>query len=95
MNKNFQQYLIFFITLVFLSCTTSENQVIQESKTAQERDQTENSKKKVIVFFGNSITAGFGLEISDAFTTLIQARLDSMNAGYQAFVAGDRSQRCD
>jgi acyl-CoA thioesterase-1 len=43
---------------------------------------------KNIVFFGNSLTAGYGLDISEAFPALIQSRLDSLKFPYKAINAG-------
>lgn len=44
--------------------------------------------KKYIVFFGNSLTAGFGLDPSEAFPALIQNRLDSLGLLYTVVNAG-------
>jgi acyl-CoA thioesterase-1 len=44
--------------------------------------------KKNIVFFGNSITAGYGLEPSESFPAQIQSRLDSLHLPYQVVNAG-------
>jgi acyl-CoA thioesterase-1 len=41
-----------------------------------------------IVFFGNSITAAYGLDPSEAFTTLLQQRIDSLGLPYKAVNAG-------
>ena len=77
-----------FILLAIFSCSTpSENNVVDEAQK-QSTSTAAEKKKKVILFFGNSITAGYGLESGDAFTTLIQARLDSMDAGYEVINAG-------
>lgn len=46
------------------------------------------SKKKVILFFGNSITAGYRLDLSEAFPALIQERLDSLGMAYRTINAG-------
>ena len=46
------------------------------------------SAKKTIVFFGNSLTAGYGLDISEAFPSLIQARIDSLKLPYKVVNAG-------
>jgi acyl-CoA thioesterase-1 len=45
-------------------------------------------KSRTIVFFGNSLTAGFGVEPSQAFPALIQDRLDSLRLPYQVVNAG-------
>jgi acyl-CoA thioesterase-1 len=41
-----------------------------------------------IVFFGNSLTAGYGLDEEHGFPSLIQRRLDSLGLDYQAVNAG-------
>jgi len=41
-----------------------------------------------IVFFGNSITAGYGLEPENWFTTLLQERIDSLRLPYRVVNAG-------
>ena len=45
-------------------------------------------KKKTIVFFGNSLTAGYGLTTSEAFPALIQQKIDSLNLPYTVVNAG-------
>lgn len=45
-------------------------------------------EKKRIVFFGDSITAGYGLSTEQAFPALVQERLDSMGMAYQVINAG-------
>src|SRR5690606_30888721 len=41
-----------------------------------------------ILFFGNSLTAGYGLEPGEAFPALIQKKLDSLDMDYQVVNAG-------
>lgn len=43
---------------------------------------------KNIVFFGNSLTAGYGVEPSQAFPALIQDRIDSLELPYKVINAG-------
>jgi len=58
-------------------------------KPQQEQEQKEVKKNKSMIFFGDSLTAGYGLdEPSLAFPGLIQAKLDSANLGYQVVNAG-------
>ncbi len=45
-------------------------------------------EKKRIVFFGDSITAGYGLSTEQAFPALIQQKLDSSKMPYQVINAG-------
>lgn len=44
--------------------------------------------KKRILFFGDSITAGYGLDTEQAFPALIQNKIDSLNLNYQVTNAG-------
>lgn len=47
------------------------------------------AKKKTIVFFGNSLTAGYGLDDpNQAFSGLIQKRIDSLGLNYKVINAG-------
>jgi acyl-CoA thioesterase I len=87
--------IVLFIALVLLyafpSCTNpnNKNETRAESTEAASRDSLETpARKKVILFFGNSITAAYGLEPNESFTTLIQARLDSLGGNYEVINAG-------
>jgi acyl-CoA thioesterase-1 len=44
--------------------------------------------KKTILFFGNSLTAGYGLRPEEAFPALIGRRLDSLHLPYKVINAG-------
>lgn len=44
--------------------------------------------KKTVVFFGDSITAGYGIALESAFPALIQKRVDSLGMNYQVINAG-------
>jgi acyl-CoA thioesterase-1 len=46
------------------------------------------AKTKTIVFFGNSLTAGYGLSPSQAFPALVQAKIDSLGMPYTVVNAG-------
>jgi acyl-CoA thioesterase-1 len=46
------------------------------------------TKKKTIVFFGNSLTAGYGVSPSEAFPAIIQKKIDSLDLPYQVINAG-------
>ena len=48
----------------------------------------ERSAVKTIVFFGNSLTAGYGLEPTEAFPALIQKKIDSLKLPYKVINAG-------
>lgn len=45
-------------------------------------------ENKTILFFGDSITAGYGLETEQAFPALIQSKIDSLDLKYTVVNAG-------
>lgn len=47
---------------------------------------------KTILFFGDSITAGYGLEPDQAFPAFIQQKIDSLNLSYQVKNAGSSGE---
>lgn len=85
-----QLVAIWFLPLVFVqSCSPAEesnNNKSSPAESAQEKVQEEN--KKTVLFFGNSLTAGYGLSPEEAFPSLIQDRIDSLGYNYQVVNAG-------
>ncbi len=47
-----------------------------------------STAKKTILFFGNSLTAGYGIDPEDAFAGLVQERLDSLGKEYRVINGG-------
>ena len=60
----------------------------QPANSFIQKKMTAPPAKKNIVFFGNSITAGYGLDPSESFPSLIQARIDSLRLPYIVINAG-------
>ena len=81
----------FLIALTIVLCVTACN---SNDKAPEEKagDSTQNAtpvaKNKTIVFFGNSLTAGYGLSPSEAFPAIIQQKIDSSNLPYKVINAG-------
>ncbi len=48
----------------------------------------ETTRKKIILFYGNSLTAGYGVEPSQAFPALIGQKIDSAGLNYTVVNAG-------
>ena len=61
---------------------------IENPTKIEVKDQKDAIKKKTIVFFGNSLTAGYGLDEHESFPSLIQERLDSLEYAYTVVNAG-------
>lgn len=83
--------LLVFALIFILSCTdsTPPEQSGEATNAAVEAENAEpKERKKVILFFGNSLTAGYGLESHESFPSLIQSRLDSLGMSYEVINAG-------
>ncbi|MEQ8712607.1 MAG: arylesterase [Cyclobacteriaceae bacterium] len=72
---------------LLLGCQGQPKQEDQKEKEAPVAATTEEDTK-TILFFGNSLTAGYGLDISEAFPALIQERIDSLGLPYTVINAG-------
>jgi acyl-CoA thioesterase I len=75
-----------------LSCGAKTDSAKTETATADSAKASSavsSNKKKVIVFFGNSLAAGYGLDnTTDAFPNRIGARIDSLGLPYRVVNAG-------
>jgi acyl-CoA thioesterase I len=60
----------------------------REKATSPSEQNAVATKAKTIIFFGNSLTAGYGLEPSEAFPALIQHKIDSLQLPYKVVNAG-------
>lgn len=47
-----------------------------------------SAQEKTILFFGDSITAGYGIDTEDAFPALIEQKIDSVGLNYKVVNAG-------
>jgi acyl-CoA thioesterase-1 len=83
----FHIFISFFVLLI--ACSESrKGSEITETATTVEKETQPAMKKPVILFFGNSLTAGYQLDINEAFPALIQERLDSLGYQYEVINAG-------
>lgn len=83
---------IAFVFLVFYACDTpspEENAVNApiENTTTTKQETVENDKK-TIVFFGNSLSAAYGIEATQGFVGLTAQRIDSLGLPYEIVNAG-------
>lgn len=82
-------YLLFVVVMLLSSCG---NKTSSNENAARQPDSIANppatKSLRQIIFFGNSITAGYGLDLSEAFTTLLQQRIDSLHLPYKVVNAG-------
>ncbi len=82
-------FLIFAIALVSCSSEPEQESAAVGAQEKTSADSTaKQAKAKTIVFYGNSLTAGYGLEPNQAFPALIQHRIDSLKLNYTVVNAG-------
>lgn len=82
-------YILCFICLS--GCGESKSSKSQENSdpaAAAESPQKKSDKAGTILFFGDSLTAGLGLDPNLAFPGLLQQRLDSLGYSYEVINAG-------
>nr|WP_276899203.1 arylesterase [Pedobacter kyonggii] len=81
---------LFVLSLVLLSCGNRENKS-NTDKTLDSTDQKTAAvavEQKNILFFGTSLTAGYGLDPTEAYPALIQNRIDSLQMPYKVINGG-------
>ena len=60
----------------------------EKEENAVQNKIESTAQNKVILFFGNSLTAGMGLDPNEAFPALIQEKVDSLQMSYKVVNAG-------
>lgn len=84
-------YSCLILVISVLGCTNNTMKDNHGNKDNPKNKETaDNQETKNILFFGNSLTAGYGLDdpSSESFPSLIQAKIDSLNLRYKAINAG-------
>ena len=81
-----------YVILMLTFCAACNNPNSVPANTAKDSAQKgtppPSSSTKNIIFFGNSLTAGYGLDLSEAYPALIQAKIDSLKLPYKVINAG-------
>lgn len=85
--------LIVLLFVVFASCGNKQNKQTDETSNAKPAEAVPGVtevpvKEKNILFFGTSLTAGYGLEQGEAYPELLQKKLDSLKLPYKAINGG-------
>ncbi len=88
MNKIAFPISLFFAAFFVISC--QQNAEKSTAKTENSATKNTSDSKKNILFFGNSLTAGYGLDDASTagFVGLTQQRIDSLNLPYRCINAG-------
>lgn len=82
--------ILYLACLIFIiGCgNNNEKSNTPGQQQAQEKAADSAQKTKTIVFYGNSLTAGYGVDPSEAYPALVQQIIDSLNLGYKVVNAG-------
>ena len=92
MYRYFLKFCYLLMVFVVISCgnnTTSKASTDSNENGVTETETTEKTSSKKILFFGDSITAGLGLDdTNDAFPGIIQAKIDSLGLNYEVINSG-------
>jgi len=90
MRRFFIVEVISAATYVLLLCScngkTSEPENNKTEKVVS--DHPEKDTMKIIMCFGNSLTAGYGVAMNEAYPALLQKRIDSLGLKYKVVNAG-------
>ncbi|MBT9187772.1 arylesterase [Zobellia russellii] len=92
LERKLIKFSYFFIALFLLSCGDAKKEKTAEvgnTSEAVEETITADTETKRILFFGDSITAGYGLDDSnDAYPGVVQQKIDSLNLDYTVINSG-------
>ncbi|GAB3665675.1 arylesterase [Echinicola sediminis] len=90
-NLRFNAIILPLVLWGFLltSCGNEKKQVETEAETStNSTEKSPEKEKRTVLFFGDSMTAGYGIDQEQAFPALIQDRIDSLNLDYNVINAG-------
>ena len=79
-------YLTF--VLFIYGCSSSPSKETGSQATKKDNKVVEENNSKTILFYGNSLTAGYGVGVDDAFPAQIEKKLDSLKMNYTIVNAG-------
>lgn len=76
-------FAIIAISFLFAGCADDK-----KPAASGVENRADSLTRKTIIFFGNSLTAGFGLSTTQAFPALVQMKIDSAGLPYKVVNAG-------
>jgi acyl-CoA thioesterase-1 len=92
MKPFFLKFCYFLTVIVLISCgneAKTKEQPNTDLTTAADAQDNNESSKNTILCFGDSITAGYGLDdTNDAYPALLQTKIDSLGLNYVVVNSG-------
>lgn len=86
--KTISPVILLFVATTFFTFSCNQKQETEKKVTSTADKKPEKQKKKNILFYGNSLTAGYGLDEDESFPSLIQNKIDSLNLNYRVINGG-------
>ena len=84
----FLSIILLFLLVNGCKNNSADNNTNSEKPVEKTADQKPVVAKKTILFFGNSLTAAYGLAPEQGFPNLIQKKLDSLGLNFKVIDAG-------
>lgn len=85
------KFRYFLIALLFIGCGEKTEKKQTKTPTVVEnavKKDDISTDDKVILFYGNSLTAAYGLDVKEGFPNRIQQRIDSLGLDYKVINSG-------
>lgn len=86
--RNLHPTFLLLVLALFLSCGEQQKEKKKSAEEEKTEEKDEENNAKAILFFGDSLTAGMGLDPNEAFPAVIQEKLDSLGLDYEIINAG-------
>jgi len=85
-----QYFTLFIIIALSSACGNSKTSSADSDTTANKTASAQATNTKTILFFGDSLTAGYGLEdpMSESFPSVVQTKIDSLKLPYKVVNGG-------
>jgi acyl-CoA thioesterase-1 len=81
-------FYMMVLAVLFTACNSEKKADEKATKDTLATEASSSASIKNILFFGTSLTAGLGLDPSEAYPALIQNRIDSLKLSYKVINAG-------
>lgn len=82
-------FFLLLLTLIFPACVNEgAEEVTNEPTSEAEASEEVAQKPRKVIFFGDSLTAAYGLDPGEGFPAIIQTKLDESGYNYKVVNAG-------
>ncbi|MCH7403597.1 arylesterase [Belliella kenyensis] len=79
--------ILFLCVSMMLSCSSKSSEEKSNERFTNELTST-SAEQKIILFFGNSLSAGYGIDEEESFPGLVASEIDSLKLPYKVINGG-------